>query len=58
MVGAIEFLRKAKAIDDVIAKVQIEAALTTYLWLNELENEAEIVKMVMAYEIKESEVTS
>jgi len=53
MKGAIEFLRKAKAIDNPSDKEDVIITLINYLHDNYNINEAELVSKVMAYPIKE-----
>jgi hypothetical protein len=53
MTGAIEFLRKAKAIDNLQDKEKIVFSLINYLYEMDNETEADLVRKVMDYQIKE-----
>lgn len=54
MTGAIEFLRKAKAIK-LLDKEQIVFALINYLYEKDNETEADLVRKVMDYRLEDKD---
>ena len=53
MTGAIEFLRKAKSIDNLADKEKFVISVIDYLYGKGNEGNVEIVRKVMAYQLKE-----
>ena len=53
MTGAIEFLRMAKAIDNLEEKEKVIFSLINYIYEMDNEHEADLVRKVMDYQIKE-----
>ena len=53
MTGAIEFLRKAKAIEDSDNKAEIVGMIIRCIWGVGKTTQADLVRKVMAYQLKE-----